>query len=113
MKWILIGIVLIILYTITAKSLHHSQQHIVDGNNYGDYGKMCHIMAEDNCRIPTVTLNDCWINNYQKCKENGGSFLKCSDQAHRDCQSSSAPGKQCYDGVYKECMAGRSIYYDH
>jgi hypothetical protein len=109
MNWILIVIVLfVLLLSINNFIIDHSHQSSVGGrNNYGDFGQMCHKMASDNCRVPTVTLNDCWINKYQKCIENGGSFLKCSDRAHADCQSSNAPGKQCYNGVYKQCMAGR------
>jgi hypothetical protein len=112
MKWILLLFVILIVMLQSKYIIRPSVIPLGGGRGLNN-PQMCHQMAYNNCRIPTVTLNDCWINNYQKCMENGGSFLKCSDQAHSECQSSDAPGKQCYEGIYKECMAGRSIYYDH
>jgi hypothetical protein len=107
MIWICVIILLIILFNIQ-NYIDKSSRSIIIGSRTDTNHNMCHLMAKDNCRLPTVTLNDCWINNYQNCmKNNGSSFLKCSDQAHLMCQSGNETEIQCYNGLYKQCMNGR------
>lgn len=72
---------------------------------------MCHELTVQNCRIPTVALNDCWTNQYFKCQEKcnnpNGDVCGCATKASSMCQSSSSPAEECHLSTYKKCMAGR------
>ena len=78
--------------------------------------RMCHHLARDQCRIPTWTLNDCWLNTYRecnkKCSRGSKEMCNCDAYATESCRSSNAPAEACYAGIHQKCMAGMGFAKD-
>lgn len=74
----------------------------------GAGGEMCHVLARDNCRIPPVTMNDCWLGTYRACVNDcaRGGLCDCADKATAKCGSCDDPAVACYESVHQKCMAG-------
>lgn len=76
----------------------------------------CKQLAEANCRIPTWMMNDCWLDEYRKCKQSGncsitsfGSYCNCYDMATQKCASSNCPADACFHDLHQKCMAGLGL----
>jgi hypothetical protein len=73
-------------------------------------------MAEANCRIPTTTNGDCWLKTYSQmhkgCQQRGTQLdCSCAARATEMCESSATPANDCYNDLYRKCMAGRVAGY--
>lgn len=87
-----------------------------DGKNcdkVSSANETCKQLAEQNCRIPTWMMNDCWLNEYQRCKTSDkcglSSNCNCYDMATQKCASSNCPADACFHDLHQKCMAGLGL----
>ena len=103
-KLIILGIGFLFICLHLCDFCNFDTQELFNVNNAH---QMCHNLTVKNCRIPTVALNDCWVNNYFKCMGNCEGMCKCAYRASMNCQSSNSPAEACHSSTYQKCMAGR------
>jgi hypothetical protein len=116
--WIIIGVLLVVglLMSNCQKkegfdmSLHKNSCGIGRGCGIENAKKMCRELAQSNCRIPNYPLDECWINEYEKCNEysegNTEKSCDCYDVAAEKCGSDSCPAEACFRDSNQKCLAG-------
>lgn len=111
--WIIIGAIIVfgILMCQSAKegfdmSLHKTSCGIGRGCGLENAKKICRELAQSNCRIPNYPLDECWLNEYNKCNNNTDSICNCYDVASEKCGSDSCPAEACFRDSNQKCLAG-------
>jgi hypothetical protein len=124
--WILA--VILILYLLQQMLISHGY---VNGETFCGFGRdgkncdkvgaaneTCKQLAEANCRIPIYMKNDCWLNEYENCKQSGkcgtvgrpvSSNCNCYDLASSKCGSDTCPADACFHDLHQKCMAGLGL----
>ena len=113
--WIIL-IIIIAAYLLTnrAEGFCNGYSYAYGGQDCGNKemaSKMCRELVQSNCRIPTYPLNDCWLNEYEKCNSyckgtNTGKMCNCYQVATEKCGSNGCPAEACYADLHQKCMAG-------
>lgn len=80
--------------------------------NITEASNICKQLAGANCRIPLWMKNDCWINEFEKCKRGPSNNCNCYDEANKKCVSSPAPADMCFKDMHQKCMAGLGLARD-
>lgn len=75
--------------------------------------KMCMDLASSVCRAPTYPDNECWMSQYQICKNRGGSSCECTKVANDRCdQGGMDVADNCVTSVFQKCLAGQGMAID-
>lgn len=69
----------------------------------------CHKLAAQTCQTAEPQLQDCWLNAYSGCIENGGAMNECSTVASSECRASNNATTGCYDSFVKTCLQARGL----
>lgn len=113
--WIIVGVLVVIgvLMSNCQKegfdmSLHKGMCGIGRGCGIENAKNMCRELAQSNCRIPNYPLDECWINEYNKCNSERSTdeMCNCSKVAAEKCGSDSCPAEACFRDSNQKCLAG-------